>query len=201
VTLVDTATEPLAEWLSNPTREDQEMSAGDSYFSKALTYSNRRLLSEFRAEMSGVSYDTVVGTGLSGTVYVSRVAPVLGKSFAIVRKADDQSTHSCYRVEGSVGLEYIIADDFMCTGRTVRHAIEQMHENYPWSKFVGVWCYESRRFKSREYALSNWKWADAAIHGGPKLGPLTLDEMREHTWNSVYRTAPRGGWPSDNFAA
>lgn len=177
------------------------MGAEGSYFSKALTYSNRKLLSEFRAEMSDVSFDTIVGTGLSGTVYVSRVAPILRTKFAIVRKSDDQSTHSCSRVEGNVGQEYIIADDFMCTGRTVRRTIEQMFDYYPRSKFMGVWCYESRTFKSREYALSKWKWADGAIHGGPKLGPLTVDEMREHTWNSVVRIAPKGGWPGDNFAA
>jgi adenine/guanine phosphoribosyltransferase-like PRPP-binding protein len=177
------------------------MTAGDSYFSKALTYSNRKLLSEFGAGVSGVSFDTIVGTGLSGTVYVSRVAPILGKRFAIVRKADDQSTHSLHRVEGSVGLEYTIADDFMCSGRTVRHVIEQMHQSYPWAKFMGVWCYESRTFRDREYALNTWKWADAAIHGGPKLGPLTLDEMREHTWDSVVRISPKGGWPSRPFAA
>jgi hypothetical protein len=170
------------------------MAAGDSYFSKALTYSNRKLLSEFRAEMDDVSYDTIVGTGLSGTVYVSRVAPILGKKFTIVRKADDQSTHSRYRTEGTVGLEYIIADDFMCSGRTVRHVIEQMYKDYPWSKFMGVWCYEARLFRTRGYALRNWKWADAAVHGGPVLGPLTLDDTANHTWNSVYRTAPRGGW-------
>jgi hypothetical protein len=170
------------------------MTAGDSYFSKALTYSNRKLLSEFRAGMSDVSFDTVVGTGLSGTVYVSRVAPILGSKFAIVRKPDDQSTHSCYRIEGSVGLEYIIADDFVCSGRTVRRVIEQMLVEFPWSKFMGVWCYEARTFKSREYILKKWRWADEAIHGAPMYGPLTYQEMYSKTYGYPILYAPENGW-------
>jgi hypothetical protein len=170
------------------------MSAGDSYFSKALTYSNRKLLSEFRAGTEDVSFDTVVGTGLSGTVYVARVAPIVGAKFAIVRKPDDQSTHSCYRIEGSVGLEYIIADDFVCSGRTVRRVIEQMHAAYPWSKLTGVWCYESRTFKSRAYILDRWRWADEAIHGAPMFGPLTYDQMYQRTFGYPVLDMPNGGW-------
>jgi len=170
------------------------MSAGDSYFSKALTYSNRKLLSEFRAGTADVSFDTIVGTGLSGTVYVSRVAPTVGSKFAIVRKPDDQSTHSCYRIEGSVGLEYIIADDFVYSGRTVRRVIERMREEYPWSKFMGVWTYEAQVFKSRAYILDRWRWADEVIHGAPMFGPLTYQEMCSKTYGYPVLYAPENGW-------
>ena len=43
-----------------------------SYFDRALTETNGELVETMRHNLKGVKYDTIVGTGLSGTIFVAR---------------------------------------------------------------------------------------------------------------------------------
>lgn len=167
----------------------------DSYFDKALSCTNRDLIDEMRRLTRGCKFDTIVGTGLSGTIFIARVAPGLGKKFAIVRKKDDQSTHSARRVEGEVGSRFIVADDFISSGNTLKHVLTVMSKKHPAASFVGVYQYEYGRFYDIDDCASHiGSWvADVAL-GGPVYGPKTYKEMLDHTWGSPVLRAPKGGW-------
>lgn len=164
-----------------------------SYFTKALKHTNGELIETMRNRMSGVKYDTIVGTGLSGTIFTARVAPGLKKDFAIIRK-DNDGSHSGNRVEGVVGERWVFADDFVSTGATLRRVLKRMKEDYPDSEFVGVYQYERENFTGPDATAEYYgQWvADIAL-GGPKLGPLTLQQQRSKFGATVLK-APREGW-------
>lgn len=64
-----------------------------------------------------VDFDTLVGTGLSGSLVVPPVAMALGKHFVIVRKPKDGSHHNGPMV-GWLGERWVFLDDFTSLGRT-----------------------------------------------------------------------------------
>lgn len=167
-----------------------------SYFDKALSLTNGELVETMRYALSGVKYDTIVGTGLSGTIFAARVAPGLRKKFAIVRKPDDNSTHSGSRIEGHIGKRFVFADDFVSGGTTMKRVLKMMKEHYPDCQFVGVYQYEYDRFMDGNEAAEKWgNWvADLAL-GGPILGPMTREQMAaKWPFSTLERTAPDGGW-------
>ena len=92
-----------------------------------------------------VRFDTIVGTGLSGALIVPTVARALGKRWAIVRKQDDRSTHSSYRVEGEIGKRWLFLDDTIASGATrghVRKQIAKLAEQHKFeTEFVGTVTY------------------------------------------------------------
>lgn len=167
-----------------------------SYFDKALTHTNGELVETMRHALRGVEYDTIVGTGLSGTIFTARVAPGLHKKFAIVRKEDDRSTHSCRRVEGQIGNRYVFADDFVSGGTTMRQVLTVMREKHPQAQFVGVYQYESDRFSDAEHADSEFgDWVSEIALGGPLYGPMTRQAfMNKYPYDRVTLLAPQGGW-------
>lgn len=130
------------------------------YFDAALTSSNRDLTEIMRTHLKGVRYDTIIGTGLSGTIFTARVAPALHKNFAIVRKADDRSTHSDARIEGKVGERFVFADDFVLSGITMKHVLTMMDRFHPDSAFMGVYEYQyTPRFTSSDQAIDRFsRW-------------------------------------------
>ena len=67
--------------------------------------------------LKGTRYDTIVGTGLSGTLVVPYVARKLHKHWLIVRKPNDGS-HSSFKAEGELGQRWVFLDDFVDTGET-----------------------------------------------------------------------------------
>lgn len=167
-----------------------------SYFDKALTESNMDLIENMRREMRGVKYDTIVGTGLSGTIFTARVAPGLHKNFAIVRKDDDTSTHSGKRVEGIVGERFVVADDFVSSGATLKKVLERMREKHPRAEFVGVYQYERGTFTPVSRAMDHFgSWVADVLQGGPILGPKTLRQAQDDAlFGRVVLTCPEGGW-------
>lgn len=98
------------------------------------------------------SFDTLVGTGLSGALVVPRLADMLGKHWAIVRKPydvrkphDGSTSHSSNLVEGRIGHSWLFVDDQRASGRTERRVIEAISdiarsEDFP-TKHVGTFLY------------------------------------------------------------
>lgn len=162
-----------------------------SYFDRALSETNRKLVGEIRKATEGVNFDTVVGTGLSGTIFAARVAPVLGKHFAIVRKPDDRSTHSDLRIEGTIGYRWIFVDDFLCSGATMKRTMEEMTETYPDCEFSGYYTYRDPTFVSATEACRRFRWA-ADLVLGPVLGP-----PRAYDTNGNVLVRPSCGWNLD----
>lgn len=127
--------------------------AHSGYFSRA--WGNLDTIAAEMAEaLASVEYDTMIGTGLSGTLVVPSLARALDKHWAIVRK--EPSPHTSLLVEGDIGERWVFVDDFVCSGSTkrrVRAAIEGIRvwrdrsfEQEPLATvYVGTYQYEVDR--------------------------------------------------------
>lgn len=91
-------------------------------------------------------FDAIAFTGLSGAVLASAVALRLNKLMYCVRKPGE-NRHSDYEVEGPLGsLRYVIIDDLIQTGGTIRRIIAQVrHHSNGEAELVGIWLYREQR--------------------------------------------------------
>src|SRR6266403_6308817 len=64
-----------------------------------------------------VEFDTMVGTGLSGTLVVPTLARAFGTKWAIIRK--EAAPHTSVMIEGEIGHKWLFVDDFISSGRTL----------------------------------------------------------------------------------
>lgn len=85
-------------------------------------------------------FDSIACCGTSGLMVVPQIAELLKKDIVVVRKSTEKS-YSDYKVEGVNPYRYIILDDLICSGRTVRHIRSSIHAEIPRAKCVGVYCY------------------------------------------------------------
>jgi adenine/guanine phosphoribosyltransferase-like PRPP-binding protein len=95
-------------------------------------------------QLEGVDFNMIVFRGFSGAVIAPTVAAKLGKMWALVRKPGD-SAHSSRRVEGIVRGKYVIVDDFIDSGNTIRETVKAVGQQVvpaeP-AKCVGVVLYD-----------------------------------------------------------
>lgn len=83
-------------------------------------------------------FDAIAFTGMSGALIAPPVSLKLGKPFIMVRKPY-VSGHSEWAVEGDYGAKsYIILDDFMATGETVKRIRKQIAAVMPSAKYGGM---------------------------------------------------------------
>lgn len=82
----------------------------------------------------------IVCTGLSGILVGVALADHTKREFAIVRKPNEE-THSSYSVEGYILDEYVIVDDFMDGGETVKRILEKMSDRTLQSVCRGILLY------------------------------------------------------------
>lgn len=127
-----------------------------SYYFDIAWQDQALALDHIRAAVEGVEFDTFVATGLSGATVAPLAAYVLKKHWLIVRKDDDQSTHSRRRHVGYLGARWVFLDDFISSGatlfRTVR-SIRCLTEDDPGFTFVGAVQYERAAFTPVEALL------------------------------------------------
>lgn len=107
-----------------------------------------------REELKEVEFDTMVGTGLSGTLVVPTLARAFGTLWAIVRK--EHSPHSYGLIEGEIGQKWLMVDDFVDTGETVRRVQRAINEEFLRfpdisTQYVGIYQYERGYFSNRSY--------------------------------------------------
>ena len=85
------------------------------------------------------SFDTIACCGVSGLMVVPQVAEILEKNILVVRK--DERRYSDFVLEGAAPYRYIIVDDLVCSGKTVRWIKNNIYEDNPRATCVGVYCY------------------------------------------------------------
>jgi adenine/guanine phosphoribosyltransferase-like PRPP-binding protein len=90
------------------------------------------------------TYDTLVGTGLSGALVAPLLAREFGKTFLIVRK-DSDGSHSGNLCEGELGGSWVFVDDLIDSGSTlrrVRHVVGMLCGGYGHtSEYRGTFLY------------------------------------------------------------
>ena len=112
----------------------------NTYFRRA--FMNIDVIAEkARETLAGVQFDTMVGTGLSGTLVVPSLARLLNvECWAVVRK--ESTPHSSVMIEGSIGYRWLFVDDFISSGATRRRVMDQVAWHVPRTTFAGSYLYE-----------------------------------------------------------
>lgn len=104
-----------------------------------------KLLDEAADHLRDVDFDTVVGIGLSGALFIPELARRLGKRFMILRKPGEKS-HSYSEAEGTLGRRWVFVDDLVDSGstwKTVQQrvaAIADAHDDFE-TEWVGDYLY------------------------------------------------------------
>lgn len=86
------------------------------------------------------SFDSIACCGVSGMMVVPQIAELLNKNIVVVRKEGDKC-YSEFRTEGVAPFRYIILDDLICSGKTVKHIKKVLKSEYSRSVCQGVYCY------------------------------------------------------------
>lgn len=90
-----------------------------------------------------LEFDQIVCTGISGQSIAWPVGYVTGIPVAVVRRRGERGHHG-YKVENFKRTKrYIIIDDFICSGDTIKHMVSTISSEYgeEMSQCVGVFCY------------------------------------------------------------
>lgn len=117
-----------------------------SYYFDDAVQDLPRVIDEAQAGLRGVDFDTLVGTGFSGSIVIPALAMAMEKKFALIRKETDDSHHGKGKLVGQLGERWIFVDDFILTGATRERVIRKISENLMGFKvtMVGQYMYMSR---------------------------------------------------------
>lgn len=84
-------------------------------------------------------FDSIACCGVSGLMVVPQIAEILNKNILVVRK--DEKRYSDFATEGVAPFRYVVIDDLICSGKTVKHITNTIKEEYPRARALGVYCY------------------------------------------------------------
>jgi len=84
-------------------------------------------------------FDSIVCCGVSGLMVVPQIAEIINKNILVVRK--DERRYSNFTTEGVAPFRYVIIDDLICSGSTIKHITSTLKEEYPRSRCIGIYCY------------------------------------------------------------
>lgn len=76
---------------------------------------------------ASLDFDTIVCTGVSGTLIAPTLAYKLDKHLLVVRKTTTGS-HATAMVEGRIGARVLYVDDFVSTGATLKRMQQQVNK-------------------------------------------------------------------------
>jgi adenine/guanine phosphoribosyltransferase-like PRPP-binding protein len=85
-------------------------------------------------------FDSIACCGTSGLLVVPQIAEILDKHIVVIRKPSEKR-YSVFDVEGVVPSNYIIVDDLVCSGRTIRLIRNSIKSECTLSKCVGAYFY------------------------------------------------------------
>lgn len=91
-------------------------------------------------KIKDLHYDAIAFCGVSGSMVVPEIASLLKKNIILIRKSNE-NCYSDFIVEGCSTDYYIIVDDLICSGGTAQYIIDNIHEEQPSAKCVGIYSY------------------------------------------------------------
>lgn len=109
-----------------------------TYYMDNALFSLQEVIDTAQERLADVEFDTMVGTGFSGSVVVPALALAMGKKFVLVRKETDDSHHGSGRMLGELGAAWIFVDDFISSGRTRRRVIDKVTEGIEGNRIYGA---------------------------------------------------------------
>lgn len=123
--------------------EDGSIIQGASHTCRVLNhkYRNKVIINAY-AKLAKVDfwYDAIACCGTSGMLVVPQIAELLKKNIIVARKIND-NCYSDFIIEGPSTKQYIIIDDLICSGKTVKHIMKAIKTETPRSKCMGIYSY------------------------------------------------------------
>lgn len=123
--------------------DDGKIIQGASHTSVVLGHKNRnKIIIKAVCDLRKISntFDSIACCGTSGLLVVPQIAEILDKHIVIVRKRSDKR-YSVFNVEGVVPYRYVIVDDLVCSGNTIKLIKNTIHDECPRSICVGAYFY------------------------------------------------------------
>jgi hypothetical protein len=153
----------IAEWPGLDWREKSVgfVTRGSGYSDEAFAPDLRSMVRKAKLHIPE-EVDTLVGTGLSGSLVVPHLARRMDLHWGIVRKPSDLQvggSHAYDIYEGTMGERWALVDDFVCTGATVQRVWQSVADEFLWNRwpsrvwntrFVGMFQY------SKRYSMNPW---------------------------------------------
>lgn len=98
-------------------------------------------------------FNTLAVCGYSGIVLGAIVAYRLNLPILVVRKKRDDRSADGYMINGTIldNCRYLILDDLISSGDTVRHIISKIYREYENAKPVGVLLYHKKHYRPFQY--------------------------------------------------
>lgn len=95
------------------------------------------------AVLAKYEYDAIAFRGMSGALIAPVLSFLTGKPLLMVRKPKSvEDGHSFYRVEGySAAKHYVIVDDLISSGDTIRQIKSLVRSNFPEAECIGILLY------------------------------------------------------------
>ena len=84
-------------------------------------------------------FDSIACCGVSGLMVVPQIAEILNKNIIVVRK--DEKRYSEFFIEGVTPSRYVVVDDLICSGDTIKHIIGSISDDTPRAKCIGAYFY------------------------------------------------------------
>ncbi len=85
-------------------------------------------------------FDTIACCGTSGLLVVPQISEILKKNILVIRKKHEKR-YSPFEYEGVVPKNYIIIDDLICSGQTVKHILNTISRECSRSNCIGVYTF------------------------------------------------------------
>jgi orotate phosphoribosyltransferase-like protein len=85
-------------------------------------------------------FDSIACCGVSGLMVIPQVAELLNKNIIIVRKKNEER-YSEFKTEGVAPFRYVVIDDLICSGSTLKYITKTIKAEYSRSKCIGLYCY------------------------------------------------------------
>lgn len=131
---------------------ESTISFGHGYFRHAFEDVDSLIgNAEFQFKVQKIEFDSMVGIGLSGLLVLPILARHFDVPFMALRKPNVESHDSYYGTgqygRGTIGKRWILVDDFVSTGSTMRKAQQRIADGIAESgfkfetEFVGTYCY------------------------------------------------------------
>ena len=86
------------------------------------------------------NFDSIACCGISGLLVVPQISELLKKNIIVVRKKNDKR-YSPFQYEGVVPKKYVIIDDLICSGKTVKHIIKTISDDCVRAECIGIYCF------------------------------------------------------------
>jgi len=133
----------FAEQLINRRTEDGKWLQGCDHTTLLLNHKIRnKIIFQCMNDLKNIdfSFDTIACCGTSGLLVVPQISELLKKNILVVRKKKEKR-YSPFQYEGPIPNKYIIVDDLICSGKTVKHIIYTIKEDCPRAECIGVYSF------------------------------------------------------------